>query len=230
MYKNSDARLRVLASLRTGGEATVEDLATHLGLVPVTVRSHLAALRAQGLVDSRDERGRVGRPRRRFFLTPMGEARFPHRYPDLVEDLLHAVRTLSGSRGLEQVLDLAAAHCVRSWQAEPLAWSNLEERVAAAAERLNAEGGEVIWEKSGERYLLREAYCPYAEVSAAGQEVCRYHLQVVTRLIGQPAHLERSLARGDRCCVFAVSEHAASPPATVRTLSDGRVAPARRPA
>lgn len=229
MYKNSDQRRRVLEALRGSEGMTADDLAEELRLVPVTVRSHLAALRAQGLVDSRDERGRVGRPRRRFFLTSQGESTFPHRYAELVEDLLHGVRALIGRRGLEQVLDLAAGRNIAGCQQGAPA-IGLEERLTNAIERLDAEGGEASWEKQGGRYLLRDRHCPYAAIAATGEDVCRYHLQVVTRLVGQPAHLEQSLARGDGCCVFAIPEQMSASPPSVRTLSDGRLGPERRPA
>ena len=44
MYKNSDARQRVLDRLLERGPSTVTDLASELGVVPVTMRSHLQIL------------------------------------------------------------------------------------------------------------------------------------------------------------------------------------------
>ncbi|HEY8695075.1 MAG TPA: ArsR family transcriptional regulator, partial [Chloroflexota bacterium] len=77
MYRNSGARERVLRRLLERGPSTVEELATDLGVVPVTMRSHLIALHKQGLVASEDERGHVGRPRRRFSLTRQAEELLP---------------------------------------------------------------------------------------------------------------------------------------------------------
>jgi predicted ArsR family transcriptional regulator len=224
MYRNSAARERVLRCLLERGPSTVDELARDLEVVPVTMRSHVNALQEQGLLAAQEERGRVGRPRRRYRLTPEAHRRLPSREGSFAAELLDSVRTLAGSRGVDQLLDVAASrHALR--YADELAGRNLPERVARVAELLNEESGLARWEESAGRFLLREYHCPYGEAASDHPDVCRYHVQVVTRLTGAPVSLERSIARGDRHCVFAVSP--VRPPAAVRTLSDGREAPQR---
>jgi len=228
MYRNSGARERVLRRLLERGPSTVEELATDLGVVPVTMRNHLAALREQGLVAGEDERGHVGRPRRRFSLTRQAEALLPNRAEGFSADLLDSLQALAGSRGVDQLLDMAAARYATRHAGGMADCQNLQERVVAATEVLAQESGLARWEEAGDRFLIRDFHCPYGELARERPDVCRYHTQVVTRLLGAPATLERSIARGDQHCVFAVGRYPVQRPAAVRTLSDGRVAPERK--
>ncbi|HEU0169206.1 MAG TPA: ArsR family transcriptional regulator [Chloroflexota bacterium] len=227
MYKNSDARERVLVELKRRGSATVAELARDLGVVPVTMRAHLKALAEQGLVAAADERGRVGRPRQRFALTASGHERFPNRGAGLAAELLAALRNVAGQRGVDQLLDLAAARCVAG---QAPTEGSLEDRVAAATEALREESGLAEWQPAEGGFVIHDLHCPYWQLAATRDDVCRYHTQVLTRLVGAPVALERSFAHGAAHCQFRVSDRQPGQPVGVRTLSDGRLAPDRAPA
>ncbi|GEM_PF-820599 len=223
MYENSDARRRVLDRLRAGA-ATVQELACEAQVVPVTMRAHLRALQRQGLVGASDERGHVGRPRRRFFLTDQGRARFPNRSAELTADLLEALRLVTGQRGVRQILSIAAA---RYADRHAVAGASLRDRVAAVAEVLDQEGGLARWEQDGDSFRLLDLSCPYAMLTGGDDTVCRYHTQAVAGMLGQPVRLESSIAEGAGLCAFATEGRLAAHPAAVRTFSDGRLAPGR---
>lgn len=225
MYKNSGARERVLRRLLERGASTVDELADDIGVVPVTMRSHLAALQEQGLVEAEDERGHVGRPRRRYSLTLKARAALPTRTAAFAADLLDCLQALAGTRGVEQLLDVAASRYATRHARE--ASGSLEQRVVAVTELLTDEGGLAQHEQQADEFLIHDFNCPYGAVADEREAVCRYHTQVVTRLVGAPVRLERSIPQGDLHCVFAVQRGPVRAPA-VRTLSDGRVAPARR--
>jgi DeoR family transcriptional regulator, suf operon transcriptional repressor len=224
MYKNSDARDRVLHRVRVRGSATVDELACDLGVVPVTMRTHLAALEAQGLLQSTDERGHVGRPRRRYRLTDKANAALPHGYAGLTADLLDALQSLAGKRGVDQLWDVAAArHAAR--HSASVAGATLADRVAAVARVLQDESGLADWRQDGDRFVMRDLHCPYAALASERSEVCRYHVQVLTRLLGEPVMLEQSIASGQSHCDFVVSSRPVQRPSAVRTMSDGRPRP-----
>lgn len=227
MYRNSGARERVLQRLLARGPSTVDELARDLGVVPVTMRTHLAALERQRLVVSCDERGHVGRPRRRFALTADARAQLPNRAADLAADLLNGLQALAGSRGVDQLLDVAASRSAARHTAELHGQQTLRERVATVAAILGRESGLATWEEAGDRFLIRDFHCPFAGLATDRADVCRFHTQVVTRLLGAPTLLERSIAQGEPQCVFATSQRPLQRPAEVRTLSDGRMAPVR---
>jgi DeoR family suf operon transcriptional repressor len=81
-------RRRLLVALKRRGEASVEDLASALGVTVSAVRQQLAGLRADGLVTHRTRPNGAGRPRHLHSLTAAAEAFFPRTYADLTNELL----------------------------------------------------------------------------------------------------------------------------------------------
>ncbi|TET95672.1 MAG: winged helix-turn-helix transcriptional regulator, partial [Dehalococcoidia bacterium] len=55
-------RQQILQYLQRHGRATVKELGSLLSLTSTGIRQHLTVLERDGLVDAREERGRVGRP------------------------------------------------------------------------------------------------------------------------------------------------------------------------
>jgi predicted ArsR family transcriptional regulator len=70
------AQGHVLVAVIRRGEASADAVAESLGITPSAVRQHLAALRTGGLVASRQERGRSGRPADLYHSTELGESLF----------------------------------------------------------------------------------------------------------------------------------------------------------
>jgi predicted ArsR family transcriptional regulator len=228
MYRNSNARQRVLGRLKERGSATVEELARDLDVVPVTMRTHLAALAGQGLVEAQTERGRVGRPRQRFSLTRQADSLYPNRYAAFAGDLLDSLRALAGARGIEQLLDVTAARQAAE-NAGHVHGRTLAERVPLVAEVLCAESGLADWSEETDRFVIRDRHCPYGDLARSRPEICHYHTQVVTRLLGEPVSLDRAIARGDHYCHFSVARGPAQRAAAVHRLSDGRAGPEPSP-
>jgi predicted ArsR family transcriptional regulator len=81
-------RMALLASLKSFGEATADQLSDDLGVTVGAVRQQLAPLTEEGLIAHRDERSGPGRPRRWYCLTPAAESLFPKRYGQLTNQLL----------------------------------------------------------------------------------------------------------------------------------------------
>jgi DeoR family suf operon transcriptional repressor len=88
----SEGRRGVLSAIKEAGEASAEQIARSLCVTAGAVRQLLAALESEGLVAHRDERSGPGRPRRRYCITPAGEALWPKRYGQLTNQLLDLVR------------------------------------------------------------------------------------------------------------------------------------------
>jgi predicted ArsR family transcriptional regulator len=212
----------VLHAIERSSGATIQQLADVLGIVPVTVRSHVAALEAQGLVSAEDIRGRVGRPARCYVATDRARQRHGSRSGELVAELLRALESLAGNRGVDQLLDLAATRRTSENGVGPHA--KLEERISTATQFLTDEGGDATCSESNSRRVIQDHRCPYLDAALATPAICRFHTQVVTRLLGAPAVLERAIARGDAVCEFVIRP-AEPRMVDVRRLSDGRPAP-----
>ena len=55
-------RQQILGRLQRQGRATVKELGQLLGLASTGIRQHLTVMERDGLLEAREERGRVGRP------------------------------------------------------------------------------------------------------------------------------------------------------------------------
>src|SRR5574341_1487274 len=84
-------RRRILETLRLRGPLTARELAGLRGGGTVAMRAHLRNLLASGLVAHEEERQSVGRPARRYRLTPAADAEFPKHYDLLAVKLAEAV-------------------------------------------------------------------------------------------------------------------------------------------
>ncbi|GAB4330303.1 MAG: hypothetical protein Kow0010_15190 [Dehalococcoidia bacterium] len=84
----SPTRRDLLIAIKVRGEARVEELSRALSITPSAVRQHIASLEADGLLAHRAVKGKPGRPKFVFRLTPASEAFFPRNYEGLVGDLI----------------------------------------------------------------------------------------------------------------------------------------------
>src|SRR5690348_5288941 len=98
----------ILDYLKRNPGATLVQLAEAASIAPITARSHVAVLLADGLIQTRDERGARGRPFRRYFLTEAAEAHFPKQYDALAVSLLSSVAQLEGEAALHTLIDHVA--------------------------------------------------------------------------------------------------------------------------
>ncbi len=87
-------RERVLQTLLTRRQCTINELAEEVNINPISVRHHISRLEAEGLVTSAEEKHGVGRPRRIYFLTGNGLELFPTRYLRLTLRLLEQLKRL----------------------------------------------------------------------------------------------------------------------------------------
>ena len=103
-------REQILRYVRGRRETTVAQLAESLHLSQQAVRRHLDGLRADGLVDVRQERHGVGRPTLLFYTTERGEELAGRTYLQMLTRLFKHMEKLdasqvSGADG-KQVLEL----------------------------------------------------------------------------------------------------------------------------
>ncbi len=78
-------RQDILDHLRRHGSGSVKELGQLLGLTSTGIRQHLTILERDGLIEAREERGRVGRPALVYTLTPQGDSLYPKKYDASVQ-------------------------------------------------------------------------------------------------------------------------------------------------
>jgi predicted ArsR family transcriptional regulator len=196
-------RQDILDHLHQESRATVKELAALLGMTFTGVRQHLTVLERDGLVQVREERGRVGRPAHVYSLTPRGEALYPKYYDVLANMMMEEIRALAGTDALQQVLRRISARmaeqCMDRVEGRPLS-----ERVEEAAQIMREMGCIANCERQGDEFFLHQCTCPYPNVARRNSGVCALEVDFVRRLTGADARLVTSLLRGDRACTYRI--------------------------
>lgn len=205
---------QIMAHIKRSGGSTVDELATTLGLARMTVRQHLAALERDELVVSRQVRRPTGRPHYVFSLADKGQEMFPKRYDRFANMLIHAVASLDSQEieGLtpvekkELLLQKVATSLVQQ-NAAKVKGKPLPERVATVAAILHQEGGFAEWNKTQEGYEIIDYNCVYRKVVQSHEEVCHWHLALLSQLLGSDVSCTQFMSRGADCCRFIVNGH-----------------------
>jgi predicted ArsR family transcriptional regulator len=202
---------QILAHLKRTGGATVDGLASAFGLARMTVRQHLAALERDGLVRSREERRKTGRPHLLFTLSEHGQEKFPRRYDRLADMAFQEVALLEGDEiaGLspeekKRLLLRKIANRVFQQHEARVRDKPLPERVATVAGILQDEGGFAEWKAQGPAYEITDYNCAYRLVAGSHKEICDWHLELLGKLLGADVQCSQFISRGADFCRFVV--------------------------
>jgi len=196
-------RQQILDYLQRQGRATVKDLGQLLGLTSTGIRQHLTVLERDGLVEAREERGRVGRPTLVYAPTEKADALFPKAYDLLAGVLLEEVRASEGNEKLHQLLHRVAGRLASPY-VERVEGRPLLERVKETARLMEEQGCIVECTEDEGEYYIDEYTCPFPKVAQSDRAVCALHVEFVRILTGGDTRLTRSLLRGERTCTYRI--------------------------
>jgi len=197
-------RQQILDYLRERREASIRELAEHFSLAATGVRQHVSALESAGLVRSRKQHSRVGRPALLYQLSESGEAGYPKQYHLLAGALLESLADGADDGQLRALLDAVGERLAGS-AARELAGSPAAERVEAACDALHTQEIVADWERDGDAFLLHERTCPYPEVAARTTAACTVDVAYISALTGLDATLVECQTRGDGCCTYRLT-------------------------
>ncbi len=198
-----ETRQAVLEHIKRKGNITVSEIAELLDVSPVTVRHHLYALMADGLVERAPLRRGVGRPEHTYSLTTAGQRLFPSRYHVLTTHLINVLKTF---RSQEDVRDLLE-NIVRQLLLTPGERDGLtpQERLSQLEAHFQANDIPIqIRYVEGTQALL-ELRCPYYYVSQFHPELCTIDEQVIGEFLRLPMKRTGCLRNGDRSCSFSIT-------------------------
>jgi len=197
-------RQHILEYLQRQGRATVKELGSLLGLTSTGIRQHLTVLERDGLVDAREERGRVGRPTLVYSLTEKADALFPKTYDALAAVLLEEIRCSQGNERLHDLLHKVAERMAAPY-VERIEGRPLPERVRETARIMEEQGCLVdVREADDGEYYIDEFTCPFPKVAQQDRSVCALHVDFVRVLTGGDTRLTQSLLRGERACCYRI--------------------------
>jgi DeoR family transcriptional regulator, suf operon transcriptional repressor len=204
-------RDQILRQIRGHREMTVAQLADSLQLSPQAVRRHLDGLRADALIDVRQERHGVGRPSLLFFVTERGEEIGGRTYLQLLSRMFRHLEKLdvskvSGIRGkqvVEEVFSGIAEEVAADHRAE-VHGETLDQRIEEASRALHREGIVDGWEKDGDAFHLVNGECPYLKLAELSDAACSADRHSIELLLGADVEQTKRIVDGAPCCEYIV--------------------------
>jgi predicted ArsR family transcriptional regulator len=195
-------RGRVLTLLREG-KWTVDDLAKRLELTDNAVRFHLASLESAGTVRKEGvlRKQGAGKPADLYALTPDAEESFSRAYAPVLAACVAELRETMSTPQLIAFLKRVGKRMVGGL---PIPRGSLPNRVAGAAEILNALGGVTSVEKSGTTFHIIGRACPLSRAVDADHCVCAAVTALVAEVVDADV-AERCDRSGRPRCHFEIS-------------------------
>jgi DeoR family suf operon transcriptional repressor len=197
---------RIFQTLRTQGQMTVSELSSAVEITPIAVRHHLTALQAEGMIEVREERHGVGRPRQIYKLTPIALDRDTSRYFQFTTLLLDQLKVHLPPDVVENLLMEVASSMAGEWKTE-LDLLPLPRRLERLVELLTDEGFVARVESTGAgQYCLTELACPYSRISLSHPEICALDASMISRALGIPVERTSCIRTGSDACVYSITE------------------------
>lgn len=194
----------ILDSIKRSHEATVEALAEVADVSPVTVRHHLNSLQAEGLLESRSVRRKVGRPYYVYRLSDQGQELFPKRYMRLSSLLLDELKSRFPPDLVSELFSSVVEKLVDEHRPE-LNTLDFEERLDYLVVILEQEGFLADWELTETGYQVTEYSCPYISVGQKHNEICSLDKTLITIVLETDITQHSCMLQGDTCCQFSVA-------------------------
>jgi predicted ArsR family transcriptional regulator len=194
------SRRQLLEALKGLGPATLRDAAAGLGLSRETVREHVNALAADGLVErAGTRRAGPGRPEVLYRLTARAASLFPRRDGEILAELAAYLLERGGEAELRRFFEQRAGRRLGATRAR-LAGLRGRRRLEEVARILTEEGYMAAVVDGG----LRLSHCPLRGVIDVTHLPCRAELGMVERLLGRKLKRTDYLPDGGASCSYRV--------------------------
>jgi predicted ArsR family transcriptional regulator len=198
------AQMGILNHLKQGGDASAKQIASDVGVTPMSIRIHLRALESAGFVEITLERGATGRPTHIYSLTEEARTVFPNDYEALLEGFVRALVELDGKEKVEAVFKRMEmnATILHSPEMENRA---LAGRVAEMARILSDSGYMAEWQQVGEdTFELTEHNCSILKLATECPEVCTCELSLLGQLLDASVDRKEHIVAGDAVCRYRI--------------------------
>lgn len=193
----------ILQTIKAQPKANVDALASAANVSPVTVRHHLNALQANGLIELESVRRKVGRPYYVYSLSEKGQEMFPKRYVRLTSRLLDEMKLHLPSEAFQDVLSNVVNGVLDDHRGE-FEHLDMEDRLDYLVKLLADEGFLAHWKKTEGGYLLTEFSCPYISLGETHSEICSMDKELIITVLDVPVQQNSCMLEGGTCCEFLV--------------------------
>jgi len=200
----SATQRRVLVAVKRQGESTVDELGETLEISSSAVRQHLGALESAGMVTSRRQHGRTGRPANRYRATERAEPLFEADDGNFSLELLGHLEE-EAPELVARVFDRRRQRMVDDAQSKVVGLAT-DQRVGVVTELLDAQG---CLADSGEvdagHFRISLHNCPVWAVASEYRQVCTSELDFIRDLIPD-ASVERVTHKtaGAHTCAYDI--------------------------
>ncbi|MDA2933604.1 helix-turn-helix transcriptional regulator [Acidobacteria bacterium AH-259-D05] len=201
----SSASRRLLELLKeTGRGIAIKELCEELQLSSMAVRRQLTLLEGDGLIFSENERKKVGRPAKRYYLTDQGHEYFERDYANLTIELLVALRSLNGKRKVDQVFQMSMHENLKTARKRVLG-KTLEARVHDVTKLLAEKGYMAKWEKIGpDKYLIKLMNCAVLQVAKTFPRICVCEEDFLSELLQTKVTRRHYILKNGHFCSYLV--------------------------
>lgn len=205
MHENQKKILEYLLDHSEG--ATLEELATHLGVTKTAAKEHLLKVERLGYTTFKDEKGSVGRPKRHYFLTPEGHEVFPRQYSWLSNSLLELLALEVGTTGTSQLMKKLAARVADSMKGRFDKASPVD-ILREVTKVMNELGYRAVLKQSDLRKgaVIEATNCVYHSVAKEHPELCQFDTQFIKNATKMDVKLDSCIARGGEVCRFCIKK------------------------
>jgi DeoR family transcriptional regulator, suf operon transcriptional repressor len=198
-------RDKILRNLLAHPNSTINDLADSVGINGISVRHHLTALEAEGLIKSAEERHGVGRPRLIYSLTEKGVEKFPSSYLRLTQHILESLDDTFSPEDLHAFFEKIGSEIVKPYQND-LDGKSIDERLQIIETALTREGFIVEVIRNEDTYTLTNLSCPYHRISLNYPMICTIDRTVINKLIGSDIEIITCIADGSDRCSYKIPQ------------------------
>lgn len=198
----------ILLALKSSAQSKVEELAGVANVSPVTVRHHLNALQAEGLIEVNSVRRKVGRPYYVYSLSESGHELFPHKYVRLTNRMLDELKATLPPGTVTKLFEGIVQSMLEERKGE-YEHLSFEDRIDYLISTLSDEGFLVRLEQENGRYILTEYGCPYFSINQEHTEICGMDHSLMITILQTPVEQNGCMLQGDACCQFTFSAEAA---------------------
>jgi predicted ArsR family transcriptional regulator len=189
------------------GGCPLEEIAAHLGVTKTAAREHVLKIEALGLLQFEDSKGEVGRPKRRYRLSPRGLEAFPRQYSWLSNEILALLVGEFGADGASRLMQKLAGTVADSMRERFERKTSPAARLAEVSAALNELGYRASVKQSDLRKgaVLEATNCVYHTVAKAHPELCAFDIKFIEKASGGlKVSLESCIARGGSVCRFCL--------------------------
>ncbi len=208
----SSPKKTILQYLKREPGATLAALAQQLGTSRTAVLRHLGALESGGFVMRKYDRGRRGRPRACFHLTPPARRLFPEAYTQLSLSALAFIERGQGRDGVVRMLEERAQE-IRETHRAQLLGRDLRGRANELARMRDQEGYMASVTQNGKTtYALVENNCPILAVAQKYGEACEVERRLFRDLLRADVGVSHRVVAGDPVCRFLIKRPSSATP------------------